>query len=77
MKVFGKPWADFGNRGRVPRIRPAVRARSLRNVDFPCVFKVPSGPRTGLRAGDPFADSGNREGIFSEIVILPCFYKGL
>ena len=34
MKGFGKPCADPGNRPRVPRIRPTVRARSLRNADF-------------------------------------------
>ena len=34
LKVFGKLCVDLGSRVRVRRIRPAVRARPLRNVDF-------------------------------------------
>ena len=69
VSVSGKPCVDFGNRVRVPRIRPAVRAGPLRNVDFPCVFKVSSGSGTGSRARKPLADSGSRVRIFTEIVI--------
>ena len=36
-----------------------------------------AGYSTGKVEGmwEPFADPGNRVRIFSEIVILPCFYK--
>ena len=73
LKVFRKPCVHSGNRVRVPRIRPAVRARPLRNVDFPFVFKVSSGSGTGLRARKPLADSGNRVRIFSGILIFTLF----